>query len=299
MLDMALEARMARAKEMGFDTDNVYYHGTNADFDEFDLSRGGQNFGDASSKEGVFLQSTKDGVGHYGDNIKSLVTKSRAKVIDAESLLKDEYEYLKKRGEYDGGFEDFINEFTEGDHYGFYEVGSLFSDIKQAKKDGFDALEIDFGSISSQMKGRAQKFRVEFDPKNMRNADAAFDPAKKDSPNLLAGIAPVGIGVAGYNALSPQQAVASTISPTNPLAPSPQMLANMPYNKDQLRAPVAPMLLDVADKMQGYSDWRDKNLPAPVNWLLPFQPDPEYVRNRAYGREPTKWEKVKFGLSFL
>jgi len=66
-----------------------------------------------------------------------------------------------------------------------------------------------------------------------------------------------------------------------------------------VRAPVAPMLLDVADKMQGYSDWRDKNLPAPVNWLLPFQPDPEYVRNRAYGKEPAKWEKVKFGLSFL
>ena len=38
-LDLSQEARLARAKEQGFDTDTVYYHGTDTDFSEFDPER--------------------------------------------------------------------------------------------------------------------------------------------------------------------------------------------------------------------------------------------------------------------
>jgi hypothetical protein len=48
-LDMSQAGRMARAKDMGFDTEKVFYHGTDADISAFRTSNGG-TFG-----EGVYL----------------------------------------------------------------------------------------------------------------------------------------------------------------------------------------------------------------------------------------------------
>lgn len=45
-LDMSKEARLARAREMGFDTDTIYYHGTSSNFDRFDPALSGKNYGD-------------------------------------------------------------------------------------------------------------------------------------------------------------------------------------------------------------------------------------------------------------
>jgi len=42
-VDMATPARMARAKEQGFDTDTTYYHGTDADIDDFRINEDGIN----------------------------------------------------------------------------------------------------------------------------------------------------------------------------------------------------------------------------------------------------------------
>ena len=47
-----------------------------------------------------------------------------------------------------------------------------------------------------------------FDPKNIRSVNAAFDPSKKDSANLLAG---VGAAAVGVSAMSPEEAEAGTL----------------------------------------------------------------------------------------
>ena len=111
-----------------------------------------------------------------------------------------------------------------------------------------------------------------------------------------------GGGIIGSALLSPEEAIAQSSYST--LASPVEMIGHTLANYQQTggavaRAPVANNLIGVADAAQKWNDWRENNLPAPVNFLLPGQPDPEYIRNRAYGREPTTWEKIKFGLSFL
>ena len=54
-LDMSQKARMGRAREMGFDVDNPYYHGTSSDIKEFDPTKRGKTTGARSAKKRRFL----------------------------------------------------------------------------------------------------------------------------------------------------------------------------------------------------------------------------------------------------
>jgi hypothetical protein len=64
-LDMSSAARMQRAKDMGFDTDNVYYHGSHADIEEFRLPsrETGQT---KTAGSGIFTSSDPNVAGTYG-----------------------------------------------------------------------------------------------------------------------------------------------------------------------------------------------------------------------------------------
>ena len=53
LLDDSMEARLKRAREMGFDTDTVYYHGNGANVDEFLLPTEGKTAG-----SGVFFSDS-------------------------------------------------------------------------------------------------------------------------------------------------------------------------------------------------------------------------------------------------
>lgn len=57
-LDMSEAARMARAKEMGFDTGTTWYHGTKADISNFDPNALGASTNAPSARRGFFF--TKD-----------------------------------------------------------------------------------------------------------------------------------------------------------------------------------------------------------------------------------------------
>lgn len=177
-LDMSKEERMKRAKKMGFDTKNIFYHGTNAEFTGFDNEKLGSNFNDSASKEGFFFTSSESGAKYYGDNILKVLLPKKRFVVKVAPILKSEYRYLIKRGGFEGTFEDFINEFMEGDPYGFYETGRLHDDILSAKKGGFDALEINFTGIVSGMEGRDGNVVVVFDSDKIRIVDSAFDTEK-------------------------------------------------------------------------------------------------------------------------
>lgn len=56
-LDMSTAARMARAKEMGFDTSRPMYHGTKGDITAFDPKWLGEHTGAGGAKEGFFFTS--------------------------------------------------------------------------------------------------------------------------------------------------------------------------------------------------------------------------------------------------
>lgn len=58
-LDMSDESRLLRAKEMGFNTETIFYHGTKYDFDKFDRKFVGKNYLD-SGDEGFFFTKSKE-----------------------------------------------------------------------------------------------------------------------------------------------------------------------------------------------------------------------------------------------
>ena len=60
---LASRGRLNRAKEQGFDTDTVYYHGTDKTFEEFDANRGRGGRRDT----GVFVSSNPEVASTYSD----------------------------------------------------------------------------------------------------------------------------------------------------------------------------------------------------------------------------------------
>jgi hypothetical protein len=84
LLDMGQEARLARARDMGFDTDTTWYHGTTHDFTEFDPTRG-NNEGHLGSGA-YFTSSPKDAWKNYGPDGPDLT--QRVELI-AERLADD------------------------------------------------------------------------------------------------------------------------------------------------------------------------------------------------------------------
>lgn len=146
-MDMSQEARMARAKEMGFDTDTPLYHGTQAKFSEFDPSLG--------NEYGIFLSPNKHYAAPYGGlSPRGRINEPGAYFVRAENVLRPQS--------------------TEDVAHAWNKVLTK-GDADRLMAQGYDAI--------------APKEVPEFvllDPKKIRSVDAAFDPAKRDSADLLA-----------------------------------------------------------------------------------------------------------------
>ena len=200
--------------------------------------------------------------------------------------------------------------------------------VKRMKDEGYDGVKFsdeEFGGTSI----------VPFEPNQIRSVKAAFDPAKKDLPNLMASVAPTALGI-GYSALTPNQAQASQsrdigngknigavvgeyvekkpIIDKNPLG-LPQSneydIANS-YSANGLLSPFAKAYdsgitgiargpVNSAGKYANYADkynqWR-KTL-GPIDMLLPVGELPQSLLDKiAYGESVTMSDKIKamFGL---
>lgn len=125
-LPMDLASRMARAKEMGFDTERTLYHGTSSDFDQFDPHRYMETFGNPGNGR------------------------------------PDSPMYFAKSPEYANYVADYKAERTGG-------APSVMPVFLRDAKQWADRREV-----------------VVTDPRNIRSVNAAFDPAKSDSADLLA-----------------------------------------------------------------------------------------------------------------
>ena len=154
-LAMDFASRMQRAKEQGFDTDTTYYHGTNADFDEFRVNDDGVNL----VGKGVYAAPSGTASGYasdVGSSVYPLLVKGK------KASFQDAADAREAIG--DGWTNDSVNDWLK--------------DRGFTHRDGRQGIVI-------------------FDhEKNIRSPNAAFDPAKKDSSNLLAS-AGAGIGALG------------------------------------------------------------------------------------------------------
>jgi hypothetical protein len=230
-LPMDEASRMARALEMGFDTDA--YHVTGADFDEFKAApyRGASYFG--ATPDGAVrgaAAGAADGTGSRGP-LRTLPVKLKSDEIYGLALTPKEKDFWKSLPERVNGDAMDIALLKDkspnmGSWYRFYEEvhkpDGSFEYVKrpvpkitleEAQRTGLDVYgrqfphwnpgtEKPFGEKVARegMSGYVQIDEAGTtvgvtDPTKVRSRFAAFDPAKRDSANLLAAKAPTGVGM--------------------------------------------------------------------------------------------------------
>lgn len=153
-------SRMARAREMGFDTGTPLYHGTGADFAAFDMSKAGT--GPITKNEianhGVFTTPMADYTDIYGDIKIPVVARSgNYKEVDMFSTK---------------------NGMTTPQGVMDPELVKKVVGASKAKGDAGMSL----GSRGVEWE------RMVYDPRNIRSRFARFDPRLKHLANLSAGI---------------------------------------------------------------------------------------------------------------
>lgn len=180
-LDMSKEARMERARAMGFDTSERYYHGTVESFDEFvptDLdAEDAANIlpGGTDNEVGVFVARDREDAaffaGEYEDRVGRTGYEEGANVIPV--FLRWEGERVKEYPDQ----ESFIRDINEN----YYDAKSYRQSLID---EGYQAVRV--AKPDLRMEGRDfSQWMVVLDPSNIRSVNAAFDPGESDSANLL------------------------------------------------------------------------------------------------------------------
>ena len=155
-LDMNPEARMQRAQDLGFDTDNVFYHGTSSDFTEMQPSTVGDLGG------GVYVTPNPEKASGYAAVRKFMKRQTNNAGPNVLPLrVKSNLNYLDLQG---------------GSIMPFDEAR-----IQNLKDQGYEGIR------QFDAEGNVIQMNV-FDPKNIRSTNAEFDPAKADSADLLSSV---------------------------------------------------------------------------------------------------------------
>jgi hypothetical protein len=178
-LDMSKEARMERAKAMGFNVDKVWYHGTmDKNFKEFNLNAN------------PFSRTGAPGTISFTEN-KSFADAHGTRVIEAFLKLKNTFDYrnesdLKKAEKF---FDDYYK-----NEYGAKPGGNLtINAMDSVKKGSYQYIEKTIPIEWYKDNGYDSFYTFEnsfnihvLDNKVVRSIHAAFDPDFADSGNLLA-----------------------------------------------------------------------------------------------------------------
>lgn len=215
-LPMDEASRMARAKGMGFEP-TTYYHGTRANFDGFDMSKAGSATAAKDAEMAVFMSdnpAVSDGYARMAKMPDDVSAKSRAMFEERERLgaslwdtpSSERAPLFQRMAELDDNMEEITrNERLYGQQVyplmargNFKDVpaasysGDAYSKaIADARAEGLDGVRFvgaTDGALGEAAAKQANILAV-FDPKNIRSKFAAFDPAKRNSSDLLAGFA--------------------------------------------------------------------------------------------------------------
>lgn len=162
-LPMDEASRMARARAMGFYTDMPLYHGTSAEFRAFDPARRGRMTQAESAREGVWLTTDPQ--------LADLYARESASRVGGYPQV---YPLLHR-----------AQRPAKLQLSGHESEGQVAATLAHAWDQGFDAVMV----LSPNNKPRL----VVKNEAQLRSPFAAFDPAKKDSRDLLAGVAGFGL----------------------------------------------------------------------------------------------------------
>jgi GNAT superfamily N-acetyltransferase len=212
-LDMAQGARTQRAAEQGFDTSRTLYHGTAGDFDSF--GPGGSVTKARSAKEATWLTDDPEVAGGYARlaaedaPVQRLIEESdrasRRGDFDTAEALTLQAEDLDLSGRLrDAGGQNVMPLRTKTQNLMEVDAdGATMSDLddaqlykwtQEAKAQGHEGLKImNFSDNADYGIYRPATHYAIFNPTNIRSVNAAFDPSKKDSANILAGVGGAGL----------------------------------------------------------------------------------------------------------
>lgn len=218
-LPMDLESRMQRARDLGYDVDKLFYHGTpeaqaiaEMGFDPKRLGQGNDQMGagfyftDNPYQASGYAQGANAGV------IPSLLRSSKSQELDIDApagfgieLDQKTTEDILKRvpniRDEDGPLSDFIeqtdiNGYTDDDiasvasMYVGRDADILLGDMFKDDADQFLKALTDVTGIDSVVTRSAREsdptIRTVFDPSQVRSPNAAFDPDMAKSGNILA-----------------------------------------------------------------------------------------------------------------
>lgn len=206
-LDMSQAARMARAQEMGFDTEQPVYHGTDKSIKAFSLKKANprsNTLGEAvyvtpnSSLANNFADNGRDG----GNILKMLARTERpfdVSIGNAMSLL-DQYPLLVNEMRVAAGQPELPQNVLQ--RHAQIQRDKLLAAKSTSPRAERMALQ-DFVDEQQPLIRQAHDAvrwgdeTAVFSPAQVRSVHAAFDPAKRDSADLLASIAGAGLLGAG------------------------------------------------------------------------------------------------------
>lgn len=238
-LPMDFESRMNRAREMGYDVDKLFYHGTpvaqaiaDMGFDPKLLGQGNDQLGagfyftDNPYQASGYAQGANAGV------IPSLLRVRNSQEVDIDApagfgieldqrTTEDILKSVPNIRDEDGPLSDFIEQtdisgYTDDDiasvasMYVGRDADILLGDMFKYDADAFlkaltEATGID-SIVTRSSRESDPTVRTVFDPSQIRSPNAAFDPEMRESGNILASPAPVGAvgGLLATEAMTPE-----------------------------------------------------------------------------------------------
>ena len=177
-----------RAKALGFDIYNKYFHGTGDDFTEFDPNSFFTSKPHAASTYAEERGNTY-AIDMHGDPVKAanvmpvhIKTKKVAGYEDVDKVA-------KKHKVYDPELETFYYTSPNMDNFSAKAAPLV---IKDLKKKGFDAVE----HYDYDMDGNEMMSMQILEPNQIRSTNAAFDPFRRNEADILAGVG-IGLPVTG------------------------------------------------------------------------------------------------------
>jgi len=174
--------RLQRAREQGYDTSEVFYHGTQSNFEKFESSKAGRMAGGA--RVGFFFTNSPGLASGYavsGAYSPSMIQKLKQAFGAITPQVMPVYLRKGKEKLDIRPFEDFI--YTQEKHDARMKdpksYPSFEERINEAKAEGYDSYT--FGSPDEL----DSIVTIVFEPQNIRSVNAEFDPELVDSTNIM------------------------------------------------------------------------------------------------------------------
>jgi GNAT superfamily N-acetyltransferase len=224
-LDMSQAARMQRAIEQVYTP--TLYHGTAADIEEFNPAQfGGSATKARSAKLGTWMVDNPEVAGGYARfaaedvPVQRLLDQAMRAERSGNFNEADRFNVLAENLELGGelrggGGQNIMPIRARGKFFEIDAEGATMSDLddnqltdwaQEAKAKGFDGIKINnFSDNVDYGQYMPATHYLVFDPANIRSANAAFDPSKRGSANLMAGIMGGAVGLSALRNIKQQE----------------------------------------------------------------------------------------------